>query len=61
MRTIVDELLRPIVRRISSNLGTLLAALGVASGDITIVLAAVPVLIGLVVDLALSYLERRAR
>ena len=51
MIKIIGNLARETGERVGTALGTALAALGVASEDISILVAAVPVLVGLCVDL----------
>lgn len=48
---VLREILRPISQRLGTALGTTLAALGVAESDISIVVAAVPVVLGISLDL----------
>jgi hypothetical protein len=48
---IIDEIVRPIGHRVGTALGAYLTAQGIASDDIGIILSAVPVVLGVVVDL----------
>jgi len=56
----IKMLLKEIVERLGTGLGTALSAYGVGHDDITILVAAIPVLLGLLVDiLTKSYLKRK--
>jgi len=58
LKTIVKE----IAERIGTGLGSALAAYGVTHDDITILVAAIPVLLGLLVDVATkSYISKGKR
>lgn len=47
----LDDLLKPVGRNIGKAVGSFLAGQGVAADDISILVAAVPVLLGVVFDL----------
>ena len=47
---LLTQILKPSVHRIASQLGTFLAAFGVAQGDINTIVAAVTILSGLAID-----------
>jgi hypothetical protein len=53
MGMLLNEILRPIGHRIGTAVGTFLTAQGVAADDISIILAAVPVAVGVLVDLVI--------
>lgn len=52
MDWIINALIKPATARLGTAIGTYLTALGVAADDIGTVLAAVPVVVGVMVDLA---------
>ena len=53
---LLTQILKPSVHRIASQLGTFLAAFGVAQGDINTIVAAVTILSGIAID----FLVRKA-
>jgi hypothetical protein len=55
-RFILDDLARPIAHRVGSYVGTTLTTLGVAADDIQIVVAAIPVIVGIAFDLVIRRL-----
>jgi hypothetical protein len=55
----INELSKPIIRRISGYVGVSLATLGVAAGDVAIITNAIPVLAGIAIDLILSHNNRK--
>jgi len=56
----IKTLIREVAERIGTATGSALAAYGVTHDDITILLAAIPVLLGLLVDVATkSFINRK--
>lgn len=49
----IYSVLRPVSQRIATSLGAALAGYGMAANDVSTVVAAVPLLLGLAVDLIL--------
>ena len=47
----LQTIIREVSERLGTGLGSALSAYGVSSGDLTILLAALPVLLGLLVDI----------
>lgn len=56
MNTILHQIIAPIARRLGTSVGAYLTAIGLASDDAQIVVAAIPIVIGVVVDLLHSNL-----
>lgn len=53
MQTIIENLVRPLAHRAASWVGLTLTTLGMSQPDAQLLVAAVPVVIGFVVDLAI--------
>jgi len=51
MITLVDNIVRPIAHRVGTATGAWLASQGIASGDVQVLVAAIPILVGVIVDL----------
>jgi len=49
----LDGIVRPIAHRIGTAAGTWLAAQGVASGDVQVLVAAIPIVAGVIMDLVI--------
>ena len=48
---LINEILRPLSHRVGTLVGTFLTAQGIAQADISILLAALPVFVGVCLDL----------
>lgn len=53
MSALIDQILRPIGHRVGTAIGTFLTANNVAQDDISLLVAAVPVALGVCVDLVI--------
>lgn len=51
MKTLISNIVNPIIHRLGSMAGVALAAQGVASSDITVISAGIVALAGVIVDL----------
>lgn len=51
MNWIAHEIIRPVAHRLGTAVGVALASLGVAAGDVEVIVAAVPVVLGVAADL----------
>lgn len=59
MRMIIKNIIMPITRRLGSTIGAYLAALGMAQPDIATVVAALPLVVGTIIDLIYTNVAQR--
>lgn len=58
---LLTEIFAPITRRMSGYAGTYLTAIGLTAAEVSTVVAAIPIVIGVCIDLLLSYSARGKR
>ena len=51
MGFLIDQIVRPLGHRLGTGIGAFLTANGIAQADINILVAAIPVAVGVVIDL----------
>jgi hypothetical protein len=51
MQFLIDQILRPVSHRMATTIGTFLGTLGYASDDVQTIVAAIPVAVGILIDL----------
>lgn len=60
MKTLIKQIIAPLTRRLGTMAGTALAALNVSKDETDVVVAAIPIVVGLIVDLAHSAIAGKA-
>lgn len=60
MSWVMQEILKPISRRVGTSLGTALVSLGVPSGEIDVITAGAFAALGVLIDLGASHYNRKA-
>lgn len=56
MKLLIEQIARPISQRLATASGAYLTALGVSADNVSIVVAAIPVMLGVLIDLVLRKL-----